>query len=70
MTVLTVLSLFNCGVWNDVDVRTHSKIVTEQNPYVMSKVEIVSDNEMLYKTVSVQCGEEIEAKTNSYLKTK
>ena len=70
MTVLTVLSVFNGSVWNDVDVRTHSKVVSETNPYVMSKVEVVSDNELLYKTVSVQCGEEIEAKTNSFLSTK
>lgn len=70
MTVLTVLSVFNGCEWNDVDVRTHSKVIAETNPYVMSKVEVVSDNKLLYKTVSVQCGDVIEAKTNSFLKTK
>ena len=70
MTLLTVLSVFNGSVWNDVEVTTKSKVVAEQNPYVMSKVEVVNDNTLLSKTVSVQCGEDIEATTNSYLKTK
>lgn len=70
MTLLTVLSVFNGSVWNDVEVTTKSKVVAEQNPYVMLKVEVVNDNTLLSKTVSVQCGEDIEANTNSYLKTK
>ena len=70
MTLLTVLSVWNGSVWNDVDVTTKTKVVAEQNPYVMSKVEVVDDDTLLYKTVSVQCGEDIVATTNSYLKTK
>lgn len=70
MTVLTVLSVFNGVEWNDTEVTTKSKVVAEQNPYVMSKVEIVADNMLLYKSVSVQCGEEIIATTDSFLKTK
>ena len=70
MTLLTVLSVFNGSMWNDVEVTTKSKVVAYQNPYVMSKIEVVADDMVLYKTVSVQCGEDIEATTNSYLKTK
>ena len=70
MTLLTVLSVWNGSVWNDVDVTTKTKVVAEQNPYIMSKVEAVDDDTLLYKTVSVQCGEDIVATTNSYLKTK
>lgn len=70
MTVLAVLSAFNGTVWNDVEVTTKSKVVPEQSPYVMSKVEVVSDDMLLYKTVSVQCGTDVVATTDSYLKTK
>lgn len=70
MTLLTVLSVFNGSVWNDVEVTTKSKVVVEQNPYIMSKVEAVSDNMILAKTVSVQCGIDIVATTDSFLKTK
>lgn len=70
MTVLAVLSVFNGAEWNDVEVTTKSKVVAEQNPYVMSKVEAVSDNMMLAKTISVQCGTDVVATTDSYLKTK
>lgn len=69
MTVLSVLSVFNGTAWNDIDVRTHSKIVTPQTEYVEAKVSIPSEDTILTKTVSVKCGESLEAKTNSILKT-
>lgn len=70
MTILTVLSVFNGSVWNDVEVTTKSKVVAKQTPYVMSKVEAISEDTLLYKSVSVQCGEDIIATTDSFLKTK
>ena len=69
MTVLSVLSVFNGTTWNDIDVRTHSKIVTEQTEFVETKVSIPSEDTILTKTVSVKCGKSFEAETNSILKT-
>ena len=70
MTVLTVLSVFNGSVWNDVDVQTRSKVVAPTTPYIMTKVSAPTVDSLLSKTVSVQCGDEVIATTNSYLKTK
>ena len=67
MTVLTVLSIFNAGQWNDMEVSTNSKIVLNVNEQVSSKVEMLAEDVMKTETVTVKCGEDIYSATASVL---
>lgn len=70
MTVLTVFSVFTGSVWNDVEVSTTSKIVSNMNEQVSAKIEMLSDTYRKSETVSVTCGTDIYAATSSILETK
>ena len=70
MTILTMLSVFNGTQWSDVEVTTNSRIVYNMNEQISSKVEMITEDLMKSETISVKCGEEVIATTNSYLKIK
>lgn len=69
MTVLTVLSVFNAGQWNDVEVSTNSKVVFNVNEQVSSKVEMLAEDIMKTETITVKCGKDIYSVTTSSLVT-
>jgi len=67
MTTLTILSLFNGFQWNDVEVSTDIKLVSNMNEQVISKIEILADDFKKSETITVKCGEELYAITSSVL---
>lgn len=69
MTVLAVLSVFNAGQWNDVEVSTNSKVVFNVNEQISSKVEMLAEDIMKTETITVKCGKDIYSVTTSSLVT-
>ena len=67
MTTLTILSLFNGFQWNDVEVSTDIKLVSNMNEQVISKIEMLADDFKKSETITVKCGEELYAITSSVL---
>ena len=67
MTVLTVLSVFSAGQWNDVEVSTNSKFVSGINEQASAKVEMLTETYRKSETMTVVCGEDIYSATTSLL---
>jgi len=67
MTVLTVMSVFSAGQWNDVEISSKSKFVYNMHEQVSSKIEMITDTYRKSETIAVTCGEEVKANTTTSL---
>lgn len=76
LTTLTVVSALTAGVWSDTSVNTNIQQVAEQPMEVMSQVKFYTDpttgeiNKKIAVSKTLVCGDDIDAKTNSFLEVK
>ncbi len=68
-TTLTLLSVLTGGEWNDTNITTNSRIVTNMNEQVSAKVEMITDTVRKSETFMVICGEDLYSATTSALTT-